>query len=96
MHDDDADAAAAPGDGRRDLIAGPVQQHIGFGIADPQPADMQAIEKFRQDRTLEPDLQPIRVELQSEARLHKREHGSAWRKHARDPDLPSCRARSAR
>ena len=54
-----------------------MQQDIRLGIADPQPADMQSIEKFRQDRTLEPDLEPIGVELQPEARLHQREDGGA-------------------
>src|ERR1700704_2785005 len=76
VHDDDTDAAASPGD-RLDLVAGAMQQDIRLGTADPQPADMQAIEKFRQDRTLEPDLEPIGVELQPKARLHQREDGGA-------------------
>lgn len=70
MHYDDADLAMAPGHGRGNLVAGAMQQHIGFGTSKPQPANVQVIEETGQHRMLEADLAPFGIELQSEARLH--------------------------
>jgi hypothetical protein len=64
VHDNDADAAVTAGDRRGDLVAGALQQDIGLGIADPQPADMQVIEKLRQLWALESDLERRGIELQ--------------------------------
>jgi hypothetical protein len=51
MHNDDAHVAATPCDCRGDILARAVQEHIGFGIAEPQPPHMQVIEK-RREQTL--------------------------------------------
>ena len=77
MHDDDAHLAAPPRDRRGNFFAGTVQQHIGFGITEPQTPHMQVIEKGGQHRLLEADLARLWSELQPEARLHQREDRGA-------------------
>jgi len=46
MHVGDADLAPRPRHGCGDLVAGAVQQHIGFGIAEPQKRVIKITERF--------------------------------------------------
>jgi hypothetical protein len=48
VDDDDAHGAAAPGGRRRELTVQTVEQDIGIGVAEPQTAQMQTVEKIRQ------------------------------------------------
>src|SRR5437588_2414740 len=61
---------------RVDLVARAVQQHIGFGIAEPQTPYMQVIEGMQHQR-LEADLARSRIKLPPEARLRQPEDGGA-------------------
>ena len=76
MHDGDADLAPPSRHGCGDLVARAVQQHIGFGIAEPQTPYMQVIEG-RQHRRLEADLARSGIKLPPEARLRQPEDGGA-------------------
>ena len=76
MHDGDADLAPPSRHGCGDLVARAVQQHIGFGIAEPQTPYMQVIEG-RQHRRLEANLARSGIKLLPEARLRQPEDGGA-------------------
>src|SRR5438045_4131341 len=76
MHVGDADLAPWPRHGCGDLVARAVQQHIGFGIAEPQTPYMQVIEG-RQHRRLEANLARSGIKLLPEARLRQLEDGGA-------------------
>ncbi len=77
VRDDDGQVSLVLRDRRRDPAANTMQEYIGAGAIEPQPAQLHMLEEAWQRRTMQADLSRFMVELQAEAGLDQGEDAGA-------------------